>query len=94
MYRNWKSLHLNSLGGSKPKLLKELSDTGSLTKHLQEVGQEAQEMFESIVGGLSRKNPTWTRQQMEKCAEEVVLQDLVLVKDEETELAERVGYLD
>lgn len=94
MKRHWKRMHLRSLGESKPKLLKELSDLGRLTAHLQEVDQEAQDMYERIVRGLTKKNPTWTQRQIETSAEEAVLRDLVLVKSEETELADRVGYLD
>ena len=93
-YRNWKRLHLASLGQSKPKLLKELSEEGRLTTHLQEVAQAAQEQFERSVTGLLKLNPGWTQSQAERSAEEAVLQDLVLVKSEETELADRVGYLD
>ena len=94
MFRNWARLHLESLGQSKPKYLKELSNEGRLQTHLQEVGQEAQEMFERIVVRLQNSRPKWTQGQIEKSAEETVLQDLVLVKDEETELAEIHGYLD
>ena len=94
MNRPWKGWHLKSLGRSKPRLLKELSQSGKLTDHLQEVGTEAQETFESIVASLKESHPSWTQDQIEKCAEEMVLQDLVLVKDEASELADRVGYLD
>ncbi|MCK5651739.1 MAG: TnpV protein [Gemmatimonadetes bacterium] len=94
MSRDWKRLHHRSLQQSKPKLLRELSDRGRLQTHLQEVAQEAQEMFERISDQLRKANPKSTPDQIERSAEEMVLQEIVLVKDEETELAEVHGYLD
>ena len=94
MKNQWGSLHRRSLSQNRPDLLRELSQQGKLKSHLQEVDQEAQEMFESISTRLKTSNPTWTPEQIAQSAKEVVLQDLVLVKDKETERAEIDGYLD
>lgn len=93
-FRPWRSLHQQSLQQNRPDLLRELSDQGRLESHLQAVGREAQEMFERISRDLKGANPSWTLVQIEKSAEETVMQDLVLVKDLLTEDAERFGYLD
>ena len=94
MPMHWKGLHRKSLKDNQPKTFRELSATGKLNDHLQEVAREAQETYERMQTDLKKRNPRWTPDQIERCAREVVLQDLVLVKDEMTLQAEKTGYLD
>ena len=93
-HRNWKSLHEASLRQNQPARLKQLRETVDLTEYLQVVDQEAQEMFEAI-RDRQMKQPGWTMDQAERTAEEMVLNDLVLVMDTETsEAMSQGGYRD
>ena len=88
---NWKALHQRSLQQNQPKTYHELVSSGTLNQVLQEVDQEAREMFEELVKELRASNPSWTQDQAERSAQEVVLAELVLVKDDETLEADRQG---
>ena len=92
--RNWKSLHEASLMQNQRARWKELRDTGELEQYLQRVGQEAQESFE-MIRDRQMKQPGWTMDQAERTAEEMVLNDLILVMDTETsEAMSQGGYRD
>lgn len=91
MKRNWKELHKKSLRENQPRTFRTLSRSGALSQHLQEVHQEAEEMWMLLTGQLREKNPTWTPDQIERTATEVVLHELILVRDEETMRAELAG---
>lgn len=88
---NWKALHQRSLQQNQPEHLRELMSSGTLNQVLQEVAEEAQEMFEYLTKQLRKSNPSWTQDQAERSAQEVVLAELVLVKDAETQEADRQG---
>ena len=93
-HRNWKSLHEASLKQNQRARWKELRDTGELEQYLQRVGQEAQESFE-LIRDRQMKQPGWTMDQAERAAEEIVLNDSILVPDRETsEAMNQGGYLD
>lgn len=93
--RNWRELHKRSLRENQPKMFKELSQTGQLNRHLEEVDQEASEMYSLLVKRMLSRNPSRTLDQVSRSATEVVMQDLVLVKDAETQEADRLGgYVD
>ena len=93
-HRNWSSLHEASLKQNQPERLKQLRETVDLTEYLQVVDQEAQEMFEAI-RDRQMKQPGWTMDQAERTAEEMVLNDLILVMDTETsEAMSQGGYRD
>ena len=93
-HRNWSSLHEASLKLNQPAAWKELRDTGELEQYLQRVGQEAQESFE-MIRDRQMKQPGWTMDQAERTAEEMVLNDLILVMDTETsEAMSQGGYRD
>ncbi len=91
---DWAGIHRRSLQENQPATLKELAAEGTLDEHIRAIGRDAQRMFETIVRGLEKANPTWTQDQRERCAAESVMADLVLVKDQETLNADRDGYLD
>lgn len=92
---NWKQLHKESLRQNQPETFRELTSSGRLNQYLLEVDQVARESYKTQVERLQQKRPKWTPDQMERSAQEVVLQELVLVRDQETLEAEaQGGYLD
>lgn len=92
---NWKQLHRRSLELNQPETFRELTLSGRLDPYLLEVDQVARESYLSQVERLQQKTPKWTPDQIERSAQEVVLQEIVLVRDQETLEAEaQGGYLD
>lgn len=91
---DWAGIHRRSLQENQPATLRGLAAKGTLDEHIRAIAQNAQEMFDLIVHRLAANNPTWTKDQRERCAAESVMADLVLVMDQETRDADRDGYLD
>lgn len=93
-HRNWSSLHEASLKQNQPERWKQLRQTGDLKEYLRLVDREAQETFE-LIRDRHLKKPSWTMDQAERMAEEIVLNDSILVPDRETsEAMNQGGYLD
>lgn len=101
---NYRQLHQDSLKANKPDLYRDLSRSGELEAHLDEVAESANSLYTTIVRQLAEKNPynpvEWENSRaawegwLERTAQELVLSDRVLVPDAETEAAMRDGYLD
>ena len=99
---SYRSQYEQSLLENRPDIYKEFQKNGQLKKQLDSVGQSAQEMHARIVIGMLEKHPLpkdpaeheghkgW----IENVAKEIVLHDLVLVRDKVTERAETEGYTD
>ena len=99
----WGQQYQANLQRSRPDVYQELQQSGRLEEHLQQVDQQASEMFNGLMKKLQDQNPypqKYARRaariaQDERVAREMVLNDLVLVPDKETQEAmSRGGYTD
>lgn len=101
---DYRRLHKESLQQNRPEDYRRLQVSGRLESHLDEAGREADELHQRLLAQLAAKNPynptEWKKGReayegwLERTARELVLHDLVLVPDEETERAMRDGYTD
>ncbi len=99
---HWAKQHLASLKDNRPDLLRELEKSGQLQSHLTQLDESAEDMYQSIVKDLKKQKPepedfmkrVQYLQRNDRIAREIVLNDLVLVPDLETEKAMRDGYVD
>ena len=97
-------MHLESLNENRPDVYREFQRKGQLQRHVQAIDQDAKAMKAQVVKDLAQKNPynpvEWKNSRgawegwLDRTAEEFVLNDLVLVRDLETEEAMRDGYTD
>lgn len=91
---DWKALHKRSLRQNQPETYRALERSGDLLEYLHDIDRQARVTYAKISERLS-KDGTWTADQVERTAREVVLEELVLVRDQETLDAEaRGGYGD
>ena len=97
----YRQLHEEQLRQNRPDVYRDLQRTGDLKAHLDETADSARRMRATIVRQMAERNPynpeEWRGSReawqgwLERTADELVLHDLVLVPDEETERAERQG---
>ena len=97
-------LHRESLQENRPEYYRELKQRGELQSHLKVVERQANELHDQVVKNLKQKQPynpvEWKNRReawegwLDRTADEVVLNDLVLVPDQETLAAMRDGYTD
>ena len=95
-------LHREQLQQSRPEMYRELQRSGQLAKYLQDLDRSAEEMKARLVRQLKEKQPynpvEWNNSReaweggLDRTAEELVLNDRVLVPDAETQAAMRDGY--
>ncbi len=98
----WAEQHLESLKDNRPDLLRDLEKSGQLQSHLTQLDEAAENMYRLIVKDLKKQKPepedymgrVHYLQRNDRIAREIVLNDLVLVPDLETEKAMRDGYVD
>jgi len=100
---NYRQLHEESLKQNRPEWYQQLQSAGNLQRHLDAVSQEAKELHQRLVSQLQAKQPynpvefpareTWEKY-LNQVAREIVLYEVVLVKDQESEDAEQNGYRD
>ena len=101
---NYRQLHEESLAENRPEYYRQLKRSGQLQSHLNVVKRQAKELHQNVRNALAKKHPynpvEWKNSRsawegwLDRSAEEVVLHDLVLVPDLETERAMRDGYTD
>ena len=101
---NYRQMHADSLKKARPQDYQELKDRGELKSYLDEVEKESEEMFKTIVERGRETHPynpvEWKNDRaawegfLKRVAREMVLNDLVLVRSPEDELADREGYVD
>lgn len=103
--KNYRQIHKDQLEQSQPDRFRDLKRSGKLGAHLKSVQAEAESQFHLVVKQLKARNPynpvEWKNSReawegwVERTADELVLDDLVLVKDKETEAADLngTGYL-
>ncbi len=97
-------LHRKQLQQSRPEMYRELQKSGELGRYLRNVDQSADRMKELLLKQLAEKQPynpvKWENNRelweasLERIADELVLEDRVLVPDAETQAAMRNGYVD
>ena len=97
-------LHRQQLQQSRPDMYRALQQEGELGKYLRNVDQSAEEMRELLLKQLAAKQPynpvEWNNSReaweasLDRTAEEIVLQERVLVPDAETQAAMQNGYVD
>lgn len=95
----YRDLALENLQKHRPHVLNELRSRGELESHLDEVESQAEEMFESLHTPMYQK--AMKEQEFLKrldalraahdVADEIVLKELILLPDPETERAMRQG---
>ena len=101
---NYRQLHEESLAQNRPESYRELKRKGELQSYLNVLQGQANELHQNVRNGLAQKHPynpvEWKNSRsawegwLDRSAREVVLHDLVLVPDEETEKAMQDGYTD
>lgn len=101
---NYRQLHEESLAQNQAKRYRDLQRSGELKAHLDALEKDAKDLHAQIVKDLRQSHPfnpvEWKNEQraweawLHRSAKEVVLNDLVLVPDRETEQAMRDGYVD
>ncbi len=97
-------LHWEQLRQSRPEMYRELQKSGELGKYLRDIDQSAEQMKALLLKQLAEKQPynpvEWNNSRgawegwLDRTAEEVVLQERVLVPDAETQAAMQNGYVD
>lgn len=98
----YRALHEQQLRENRPAMYADLKRSGELPGYLDDIAQEAREMYTLVLKQLAEKSPyaptDWDNDRaawegwLERTARELVLHDLVMVPDEETERAMRDGY--
>lgn len=101
---NYRQIYEDSLRESRPDQYEELVKMGELKAYLDDVQQDANQLHRQVVKDLRERhlyNPAeWGSSReawegwLERTAQEIVLNDRVLVMDEETEKAMQDGYTD
>jgi hypothetical protein len=101
---NYRQLHKESVRENRPAMYRDFKRSGELRAHLDDIASEARDMHARIVRQMAESNPynpaDWDASReawegaLERTARELVLHDLILVPDEETERAMREGYED
>ncbi len=101
---NYRQLHEESLAQNRPESYRELKRKGELQSYLNVLQQQAKELHQTVRQSLAQKKPynpvEWKNSRsawegwLDRTAQEVVLHDLVLVPDLETEQAMQDGYQD
>lgn len=103
MADNYGRVHHESLKESRPDVLKELERHGERFQYFSTTARDAKDLHERLVEQLAANHPyteadygSPDRWQMwlNQVARELVLNDRILIPDEETERAQRDGYLD
>lgn len=95
--KDWRALHLESLQQNRPDLYRQLQASGSLVAHLNEIADQADSMYANLLT-QQRSHPQESPGSFlanlshHQSAEEIVMREIVLVPDLETERAERDGY--
>ncbi len=97
-------LHREQLQQSRPEMYRELQKSGELGRYLRNVDQSADRMKALLLKQLAEKQPynpvEWNNSReawegsLERIADELVLEDRVLVPDAETQAAMQNGYVD
>ena len=97
-------LHREQLQQSRPEMYRELQRSGELGRYLRDVEQSANRMKALLLKQLAESQPynpvEWNNSReawegwLERTAEELVLNDRVLVPDAETQAAMQNGYVD
>lgn len=101
---NYRQLHQESLQQNQPQAYAQLEKSGQLNEYLNGVAASAKRLHQQVVDELRLKQPynpveyqdraNWERH-LQQVAQEIVLQDRILVPDPETEQARsQGGYLD
>ncbi len=101
---NYRQLHEDSLRQNRPEMYAELKKKGQLRAHLNTVQQQANDLHVRLRKDLAQKHPynpvEWKNGReawegwLDRTAEELVLNDRVLVPDAETQAAMQNGYVD
>ena len=96
-------LHRDQLQLSKPETYRDFQQAGELEEHLHAIDQQAEKMKALVMRQLEKSQPynpkEWGSREawmggLDRIAEELVLNDLVLVPDQETQDAMQDGYRD
>lgn len=95
--KDWKALHLEALQQNRPDLYRQLKAGGNLASHLNEIAEQANSMYANLLTQQRRHpqesaNSFLSNLSHHQIAEEIVMREIVLVPDLETERAERDGY--
>jgi len=100
----YRQLHEEQLRQNRPGMYRDLRRHGELKEYLDGIAQEACEMHARVVRQLAERHPydptAWHRGQeaweawLNRTARDLVLHDLILVPDQDTERAMRDGYTD
>lgn len=100
----YRQLHEEQLRENRPDFYRDLKRSGELKAYLDDSAQEARDMHALVVKQMEKDHPydpaKWDNSReawqgaLERTARELVLSDLILVPDEETEKAMRDGYTD
>ena len=102
---SYRHLHEEQVRQNRPDLYCDLKRSGDLQAHLDEIAESARQMQATIVRQMAERHPydpaEWKGSReawvgwIERTAEELVLHDIVLMPDAETEKAMRdSGYAD
>ena len=96
-------LHGEQLQLSQPATYRDFQQSGELAEHLHAIDQQANQMKERLLQQLEKSQPyhpkEWRSREtwlggLDRIAEDLVLNDLVLVPDQETQEAMWDGYRD